>query len=244
MSSTLRGFPGFPAGATRFTRIPNSFFSDLLPIVDDLPELKVIVYTFWRLDQGEGDVRYLRLNDVLTDLLFLEGMGTTPEAWEEATRSAFTRAAHRGVLLEATVKRGQTEETWYFLNSVKGRQAIERLRQGDFDGLVHDIDDVVVGLEKERPTVFLLYEQNIGMVTPMLAEKLRLAERDYPESWLHDAFSLAVERNKRSWAYIERILKNWAEHGKDTPAQTGRALAPGAAAADSEDDSPDWRIIH
>ncbi len=222
MSDIMQGFSGFRAGKTHLIPIPSDFFGEILPMVDDLAELKAILYTFWKLAQGSGDVRYVRLDDALSDLVFLAGLGETPKQQEAAARRAFARAAQRGVLIEITVSRGGREETWYFLNSPKGRQAVKRLRQGDFRGLIHDIDDVIIGLEKERPNVFLLYEQNIGMVTPMIAEKLRLAEKHYPEDWLYDAFSLAVERNHRSWAYIHRILRNWAEHGKDTPSQTGR----------------------
>lgn len=237
MTPILRGFPGFVAGKTRFTTLPNDFFSDLLPLVDNLDELKAILYVFWQLGQGEGDVRYLRLDDALADLLFLDGLLGEPETRAQAARQAFTRAAQRGALLEVTAKIGERAETWYFLNSQKGREAVERLRRGEFTGLLHDIDDVVIGLEKERPNIFLLYEQNIGVITPLLADRLRQAERDYPENWIRDAFSIAVAQNKRSWAYISRILQNWAEHGKDTPSQAGRSLAPSSnepSAGDNE----------
>jgi DnaD/phage-associated family protein len=243
MSDILTGFSGFTAGKTRLTPVPNEFFSEILPIVDDLAELKVILYAFWKLDQGSGDVRYVRLNDALADLVFLAGMGETPEEQEANARKAFSRAAQRGVLIEITVKQGGNEERWYFLNSPKGRTAVQRLRRGDFRGLIHDIDDVIVGLEKERPNIFLLYEQNIGMVTPMIAEKLRQAERDYPESWIYDAFSLAVERNRRTWAYIHRILQNWAQNGKDTPAQSRRPAQSGDVTHTEEPDEPGL-LIH
>jgi len=238
MTRTLRGFSGFAAGKTRFTTIPNEFFSDVLPLVDDLAELKALLYTFWRLGQGEGDTRYLRLNDVLVDFVFLEGLTEAPEEQQQIARDAFARAAQRGVLLEVTVKRGGDAEIWYFLNSQKGRDAVARLRRGDFKHLIHDIDDVVVGLEKERPNIFLLYEQNIGMITPMLAEKLRQAERDYPENWIRDAFSLTVERNIHNWAYISRILQDWAEHGKDIPSQPGRPRKPDDVSHAEKPDEP------
>ncbi len=233
---SLTGFPGFAAGKTRLISLPADFFGEVLPKVDDLNELKAILYTFWRLSLGEGDTRYVRLDDALIDLLFLEGMQAAQDEAPQAARAAFARAAQRGVLIEITVKRGPRTELWYLLNSAKGREAVARLQAGDFAGLGHEIDDVVVGLEKERPNIFLLYEQNIGMVTPMLADKLREAERDYPENWIQDAFSLAVVRNKRSWAYINIILKDWAEHGKDTPGQSGRALAGGASPAKGDDE--------
>jgi DNA replication protein len=61
----------------------------------------------------------------------------------------------------------------------------------------------------------VLYEQNIGPLTPLLAEELMDAERTYPASWLEDAFREAVELNKRSWRYVQRILERWAAEGKE-----------------------------
>ncbi|MCH8095186.1 MAG: primosomal replication protein N, partial [Chloroflexi bacterium] len=48
-------FNGFPAGTTRLTAIPNPFFSELLPSIDHLAELKVTLYAFWYLSRAEGD---------------------------------------------------------------------------------------------------------------------------------------------------------------------------------------------
>lgn len=59
-----------------------------------------------------------------------------------------------------------------------------------------------------RPNCFRLYEQNIGTLTPMLAEKLRQAEKDYPEDWMQWAFDVAVTNGARNWAYVEACLKN------------------------------------
>ena len=40
----MKGFPGFPDGKQRLTAVPSLFFSDLLPIIDNLAELKVTLY--------------------------------------------------------------------------------------------------------------------------------------------------------------------------------------------------------
>jgi DnaD/phage-associated family protein len=71
-----------------------------------------------------------------------------------------------------------------------------------------------VQLQAQRPNIFVLYEQNIGPLTPLLAEELMKAEDTYPVSWIEDAFREAVELNKRSWRYIQRILERWAAEGK------------------------------
>ena len=40
----MQGFSGFPAGKQPVVRIPNTFFTELLPAIDDLAELKVTLY--------------------------------------------------------------------------------------------------------------------------------------------------------------------------------------------------------
>ena len=44
-----RYFAGFPDGRLRFTPVPDVFFSELLPLIDDLAELKVTLHCLWRL---------------------------------------------------------------------------------------------------------------------------------------------------------------------------------------------------
>ena len=70
-------------------------------------------------------------------------------------------------------------------------------------------------LEVERPNIFRLYEQNIGPLTPLIAEMLQEAEKLYPPAWIEEAFKIAVEKNVRRWNYIEAILKSWQEEGRD-----------------------------
>lgn len=70
----------------------------------------------------------------------------------------------------------------------------------------------------ERPSIFTMYEQNIGLVTPIIADRLVEALEQYPESWIEDAIAEAVSYNRRSWRYIQRILENWATEGRNDEA--------------------------
>jgi len=81
-----------------------------------------------------------------------------------------------------------------------------------------------------RPNIFGLYEANIGPLTPLIAEKLLDAEKEYPEPWIRETFQIAVDYNKRSWAYCESILKRWQSQGKDSGR---RKPKPGAEAEES-----------
>jgi DNA replication protein len=67
----------------------------------------------------------------------------------------------------------------------------------------------------ERPNIFNLYEQNIGPLTPLIAETLRDAEQTYQPSWIEEAVRIAVENNVRKWRYVEAILESWRTRGRD-----------------------------
>ena len=205
-------FSGFPSGKVHLTPIPATFFSELLPEIDHLGELKVVLYAIWKLDHLSGDFRYLRRGDFASDQRLMAGLGKNARQSGLALDDALERAVMRGVFLTATVELAETE-IYYFLNSPKGRAAVEAIRKGGWrpTGQV----DAPIDLGQERPNVFALYEQNIGPLTPMMAEELRDAEAAYPAEWLEDAVRIAVENNKRSWRYIDAILRRWQEQGRD-----------------------------
>lgn len=69
-------------------------------------------------------------------------------------------------------------------------------------------------VQVERPSIYQLYEQNIGLLTPMIASQLEDAEDHYPADWIEAAFSEAVQRNKRNWKYISAILRRWETEGR------------------------------
>lgn len=71
-----------------------------------------------------------------------------------------------------------------------------------------------VKVQVERPNIFVLYEQNIGLLTPMIANQLEDAADRYPADWIESAFSEAVQRNKRNWKYINAILRRWETEGR------------------------------
>ena len=67
----------------------------------------------------------------------------------------------------------------------------------------------------ERPNVFVLYEQNFGLMTAMIADQLRDLERSYPPDWITEAMEIALLNNKRHLNYIRAILRRWETEGKD-----------------------------
>jgi DnaD/phage-associated family protein len=69
-------------------------------------------------------------------------------------------------------------------------------------------------VEIDRPNIFALYEQNIGLLTPLIAEDLKDAISHYPEEWIEAAFREALQHNKRKWSYISAILRRWETEGR------------------------------
>jgi len=80
----------------------------------------------------------------------------------------------------------------------------------------------------ERPNIFSVYEKNIGLLTPLIAEALTDALKDYPEQWVEDALKVAVESEVRTWAYARGVLKRWQRDGRDSaaPKPASAASAP------------------
>jgi DNA replication protein len=206
------GFAGFGQGKQRLTPIPAAFFSDLLPQINDLGELKVTLYAIWALDRKQGRFRYLRLAEMASDRLLMQALGGSGGQAMDRLREALERAVARGTLLEVKATGGE-EDSYYFLNSPKGRSGAKALAEGRWRP--SDEPPSPVELELERPNIFRLYEQNIGPLTPMMAERLRQAEIDYPAGWIEEAIEIALDNNVRKWRYIEAILEDWHLKGRD-----------------------------
>jgi DnaD/phage-associated family protein len=63
-------------------------------------------------------------------------------------------------------------------------------------------------------SVFSVYENNIGMLTPIISDKLIDAEKEFGPAWICDAIEEAVKANVRKWNYIRGILDNWKVKGR------------------------------
>ena len=122
------------------------------------------------------------------------------------------RALARGTLLPVPVDGADGQMELYFLNTERGRAAVEGITRGEWRPSPDDEQPIT--LLVERPNIFVLYEQNIGALTPMIAEELREAEQSYPAGWIEDAIKLAVTNNVRRWRYVHRILERWREEGR------------------------------
>jgi DNA replication protein len=134
----------------------------------------------------------------------------------------------RGTILDIACERDGHAEKVYFLNTEADRQVISRLKKGEVSltGLsVSPAEDRLEKAPESRPDIFTLYEENIGLLTPLISDELRDAEKEYPPEWIYGAIKEAVTANKRNWRYINRILERWRSEGKDNGTYSGDSAA-------------------
>ena len=206
-------FPGFPDNNSTQIRIPEQFFRQVMLEIDDLDELKITLYIFWRLDRMEAPAHYISINELMEDSRLVQYIGSDSAITRKDLESTLQKAVRRGTLLQADLTDKNGPDKIICLNSPKGRAIVDTIQRGEWR--VTDRTHENIDIYSEHPNIFQLYEANIGPLTPMIADALRDAEKTYQTGWIEDAFRIAVERNKRNWHYIEAILHRWQEGGRD-----------------------------
>jgi DnaD/phage-associated family protein len=241
------GFAGFPSGKNPFVPIPEVFFTQLLPEIEDSAELKVTLHIFYRLAKQQGNPRCISGHDLINDELLIRSLKRRgdPRPPQERLRLGLEQAVARGTLLKVHLHlTGETNDdfiNWYFFNTARSRKVVAELQGGEMipahtltgdeapiqedrplaiaagmyaNAIGHNTTTHPIHVEIERPNIFVLYEQNIGLLSPMIADELKDAGDQYPQDWIEAAFREAVEQNKRKWSYIRAILRRWEAEGR------------------------------
>jgi DNA replication protein len=240
-------FTGFPSGKNPFVPIPEVFFTQLLPEIEDSAELKVTLHLFWLLAHKQDHMRCASERELQVDPVLLRSLKRQgdPRPAEDRLRQGLEQAVARGTLLRVYLElvsegKENTEVIgWYFFNTARSRKIVKELQGGEMiparflmnneeqtvqsdQGTVvasryattkgHNLQHVQV--QVERPNIFVLYEQNIGLLSPLIADELKDAADHYPADWIEAAFREAVQQNKRKWSYIRAILRRWETEGR------------------------------
>ncbi|GAC1393435.1 MAG: DnaD domain protein [Ktedonobacteraceae bacterium] len=259
MHADTSSFTGFPSGKNPFVPIPEVFFTQVLPEIEDSAELKITLHLFWLLAQKQGNPRCTSDRELLTDATLLRSLKRRgdPRPSEERLRQGLEQAVARGTLLRIHLKLfsegrdGAEVITWYFFNTARSRKVVAELQGGEMIPvrLLHPVDEQERGeqddsqeslhtieqsaekaytskqehssrhtiqVQIERPNIFVLYEQNISLLSPLIAEELKDAADHYPAEWIEAAFREAVQQNKRKWSYIRAILRRWETEGRQS----------------------------
>ena len=203
-------FAGFPTSA-RATPVPNLFFSRLLPEIDSAEELLVTLYFFYAQTLRRRTPLFVTRRELAADGALARALANLGGEDGDALGRGLALAVERGSLLRVEVRGDGRDEELYLLATPFNRRAAERL-----EGAELRLEEPLPPAEPAPPpNVFALYEENVGGITPLIADELKDAEERYPPPWIEAAFREAVSLNKRSWRYIHSILRRWEAEGPD-----------------------------
>lgn len=215
-----RQFGGFVLTAEPAVEIPPAFFTDVLPQISEMAELQVILAVF-RLAAASGGIESpVSEAAIVRDRALRAALRVPGSPREPAARIAMglDLATGRAVLLAFSANSGNEQRLWYYVNTPVNQGLVSAMSRGAAAPPVAIWNgDQPPEIVPERPNVFRLYEQNIGLLTPLIADSLIDALERYPREWIEDAIAESVAYNRRSWRYVQRILEQWSTRGREDP---------------------------
>jgi DnaD/phage-associated family protein len=219
-------FAGFVSGGAA-TTLPAQFFVEVLPAIEDEAELRVTLYALYAIARRRGQLRAVRGSELVAEPPLAHSFAHRGGA--EAIRAALEQAVARGTLLACPLADG---DALYFVHNEAGRRAMMRVRAGALPVAGARPLPPPPDSRPSRPAQ--VYEQEIGVLTPAVAEALSAAVERWPEAWVVEAIRLAAMRNARSWRYAAAVLERWEAEGRDD-ATTRSAAARTPATRDHGD---------
>jgi DnaD/phage-associated family protein len=216
-----------PFQSPNYTQTPNDLFDELLPDMG-LAELKVMLcivrHTFgYHRDEVKLSIRAIARFTGLTVRSVLEGAKQAEdhglvERYADGGKTTMWRAM-------VTVLPSSTPR-----NTRYNRRVLPATTQlGDKERKKESKENEDEG--RSPQSLFIIYQNEIGLITPFIADAIEGWLKDgLPEKWIADGIHEAAAQNKRSWKYVEAILKRWDAQGNQNPVekpvkQNGRAQA-------------------
>jgi len=205
-------YKGFPR-KVRYVPIPAPLLESLLEEIDDLAELKCTLRVIAMLHVKKGHPRFVTLGELQADRTLTRSLGQDGHSASQSIEQGMAKAVRRGTIAVASVEESGARQQLFTLNTEVNRTTLEKIAEGATQVSPLPVSEPWVEPE-DTPNIFALYEQNVGMLSPMIADELREAEELYPVEWISEAIGEAVGLNKRSWRYISRILERWEHEGR------------------------------
>jgi len=206
--------PGLPARMD-FSAIPSYYLNMVMPQVDDPLELKLSLHLFKILTRKKGKAQYTSFNELVSDPVIVESIRQKDQPVEETLRETLARVVSRGIITAVQINQAGNPDTAYLLNTPANNELMDSINRGEVKLTGKKTDVAELPPSEPLPDIFSYYEQNIGILTPMVADELKEAEKIYPAGWIIESIREAALNNKRNWRYISRILERWLSEGKN-----------------------------
>jgi DNA replication protein len=207
--------PVAPVDSAPLVSVPRALLDRLISSRSSVEEHRIVLLLILLTRTGKADSAIsedaFASDPAVIDAGKVDG---TPIAMPDWPYPALEQAVAHGTVLRFVVEGQAGSRNWLLLNTVQNARLISSMAENpDSVPEVYWIDESRPRVHVDRPTVFRLYEQNIGPLTPLIADRLIKALEIYPAEWVESALEEAVAYNRRNWRYIARILENWAADG-------------------------------
>lgn len=197
-----------PFQAPNYTQTPNDLFDEMLPEMG-YAELKVTLAAIrltlgWHRDRAK---------------LSLKKMMSMTGLSRQAVLDGAQRAEKRGILSRSS-DGGETEWVVYLLDhpglatrphAVKLLDHPIPIKETEKKG--KETVTAAAALPRVSPEVLEVYQNNIGLPTPVILDDLEQAERTYSAPWVVEALKETARARVKRFAYTQKILANWQANG-------------------------------
>lgn len=189
--------------------MPNPVFGKLLENIDELSELRCTLRLIYLTNQKKGTEYWTSHHDMIADPVLVKSWSHSGKNAQIEISRGLQLALQRGTIIAKSDN--TTNQLLYSINVESARRMLNKAVGKSVKGEPPTIPGDSV---PETPNIFELYENNIGMLNPIISDDLRDAEQKYPANWIEDAFREAVRNNRRNWSYVAAILERWEREGK------------------------------
>jgi DnaD/phage-associated family protein len=198
--------------------LPADFVEHVLPHISNIVELKVTLHVFAMVTRQSVRPRRVSWDMLCDDATLNASLQVTAvhARPRDLLAEGLSAAVQRGTLMHVVRTDAHGRAVNWYLVRTDANLAWAARHEGVLDGELHTKPQHVVAV----------YEQHIGVVSPMILAEIQQAQRRYPDAWIIDAIHEAVVANAHAWRYVAKILARWGRDGR-------HGVTPDAAGIDA-----------
>ena len=192
--------------------VPAQLFTEILPRLHNESQLRATLYTWYAIMSKGSGQRYVYLSQLLTDPVLLSWF--THLGGKNGIQRGLDQSCREGIFLQLQIGEDDkilapNDESGARLITDMKSESVAHHNQSRDSSPETNYERTVVSNVVEK------YENEIGMLTPVIADMIAIAEQMYPTTWILEALDIAAQSNARSWKYVTAILARWKNEGKN-----------------------------
>ena len=192
--------------------VPAQLFTEILPRLHNESQLRATLYTWYAIMSKGSGQRYVYLSQLLTDPVLLSWF--THLGGKNGIQRGLDQSCREGIFLQLQIGEDDkilapNDESGARLITDMKSESVAHHNQSRDSSPETNYETTVVSNVVEK------YENEIGMLTPVIADMIAIAEQMYPTTWILEALDIAAQSNARSWKYVTAILARWKNEGKN-----------------------------